>query len=164
MKPIASARWVEQVERQLFAHGIDLPRVCDQLAMPVLCEQIRTDFQGEPFEGSKQQLAWADNLIELKTNCRSGKQATMNAGLDEHRNRVTEGAQIDIGHHSEVMIRLCTVRRFRDPRAARAQRRGSRGRRRAERWPRRWAATRGREARHAESRSRRHSRRGARQS
>ena len=29
----------------------------------------------------------------------------MNARLDEHGTRITEGAQIDIGHHHEAMIR-----------------------------------------------------------
>lgn len=84
---------------------LQLTLVCDRLAIPVLCYGIRTDFRGEPFEGSKYLLAWADNLIEIKTICRSGKKATMNARLDEHGNRVTEGAQIDIGHHYEAMSR-----------------------------------------------------------
>jgi thymidine kinase len=84
---------------------LQLTRVCDQLAVPVLCYGIRTDFQGEPFEGSKYLLAWADNIVEIKTICRSGKKATMNARLDDRGNRVTEGAQIDIGHHYEAMSR-----------------------------------------------------------
>jgi thymidine kinase len=84
---------------------LQLTRVCDQLGVPVLCYGIRTDFQGEPFEGSKYLLAWADNIVEIKTICRSGKKATMNARLDEHGERVTEGAQIDIGHHYEAMSR-----------------------------------------------------------
>ena len=84
---------------------LQLTRVCDQLSVPVLCYGIRTDFRGEPFEGSKYLLAWADNIVEIKTICRSGKKATMNARLDEHGNRVTEGAQIDIGHHYEAMSR-----------------------------------------------------------
>ncbi|MBU6222897.1 MAG: hypothetical protein KGR24_09140 [Planctomycetes bacterium] len=105
MKPIAGARWLEQVERQFVAHGIDLSRVCDQFAVPVLCEGMQTDVQGEPFEGGRHRLAWNDNLIEIKTICRSGKQATMNARLDEHGTRITEGAQIDIGHHYEAMSR-----------------------------------------------------------
>jgi thymidine kinase len=84
---------------------LQLTRVCDQLAVPVLCYGIRTDFQGEPFEGSKYLLAWADNIVEIKTICRSGKKATMNARLDEHGHRVTEGAQIDIGHHYEALSR-----------------------------------------------------------
>lgn len=84
---------------------LQLTCVCDQLSIPVLCYGIRTDFRGEPFEGSKYLLAWADNLIEIKTICRTGKKATMNARLDEHGNRVTTGEQIDIGHHYEAMSR-----------------------------------------------------------
>lgn len=84
---------------------LQLTQVCDRLAVPVLCYGIRTDFQGEPFEGSKYLLAWADNIIEIKTICRSGKKATMNARLDRQGNRVTEGAQIDIGHHYEALSR-----------------------------------------------------------
>jgi thymidine kinase len=84
---------------------LQLTLVCDRLSIPVLCYGIRTDFQGEPFEGSKYLLAWADNLVEIKTICRSGKKATMNARLDDRGNRVTEGAQIDIGHHYEALSR-----------------------------------------------------------
>ena len=84
---------------------LQLTMVCDQLSIPVLCYGIRTDFRGEPFEGSKYLLAWADNLIEIKTICRSGKKATMNARLDTQGKRVVEGAQIDIGHHYEAMSR-----------------------------------------------------------
>lgn len=84
---------------------LQLTTVCDRLGVPVLCYGIRTDFQGEPFEGSKYLLAWADNIIEIKTICRSGKKATMNARLDRDGNRVTEGAQIDIGHHYEALSR-----------------------------------------------------------
>jgi thymidine kinase len=84
---------------------LQLTLVCDRLSIPVLCYGIRTDFRGEPFAGSKYLLAWADNIIEIKTICRSGKKATMNARLDEQGNRITEGAQIDIGHHYEAMSR-----------------------------------------------------------
>jgi thymidine kinase len=84
---------------------LQLTLVCDRLSIPVLCYGIRTDFRGEPFAGSKYLLAWADNLVEIKTICRSGKKATMNARLDAQGNRVTEGAQIDIGHHYEALSR-----------------------------------------------------------
>ena len=84
---------------------LELTQVCDRLGVPVLCYGIRTDFRGEPFEGSKYLLAWADNLVEIKTICRSGKKATMNARLDDRGNRVTQGAQIDIGHHYEALSR-----------------------------------------------------------
>ena len=84
---------------------LQLTMVCDQLAIPVLCYGIRTDFRGEPFAGSTYLLAWADNLVEIKTICRSGKKATMNARLDSQGNRIVEGEQIDIGHHYEAMSR-----------------------------------------------------------
>ena len=44
-----------------------LGQVVDDLNIPVLCYGIRTDFRGELFPGSHYLLAWADNLIELKT-------------------------------------------------------------------------------------------------
>ncbi len=78
---------------------LQLTLVCDRLNIPVLTYGIRTDFQGEPFEGSKYLLAWAEELIEIKTVCPSGKKATMNARLDGDGNRVWEGAQVDVGHH-----------------------------------------------------------------
>ena len=43
-----------------------LGEVADDLDVPVLTYGIRTDFQGEPFLGSKYLLSWADNLKELK--------------------------------------------------------------------------------------------------
>jgi thymidine kinase len=78
---------------------LQITLVCDRLGIPVLCYGIRTDFRGEPFEGSKYLLSWADELIEIKTICPSGKKATMNARLDQQGNRVWEGAQVCIGHN-----------------------------------------------------------------
>ena len=76
---------------------LQLTLVCDRIGIPVLCYGLRTDFRGEPFEGSKYLLAWADVLGEIKTICPSGKKATMNARLDAQGNRVTTGAQVEIG-------------------------------------------------------------------
>ena len=76
---------------------MDLTLVADRLSIPVLCYGLRTDFRGEPFGGSRYLLAWADELIEIKTICHSGKKATMNARLDKDGNRVWEGKQIEIG-------------------------------------------------------------------
>jgi len=74
-----------------------LSEICDNLDIPVLAYGIRTDFQGEPFEGSKYLLAWADNLKELKAICHCGRKATMVVRRDEHGKAVTQGAQIEIG-------------------------------------------------------------------
>ncbi len=87
------------------AQVLQLTMICDRLQIPVLCYGIRTDFRGEPFPGSKYLLAWAEELIELKTVCRSGRKATMNARLDSQGRQVKQGAQVDIGHHYVALSR-----------------------------------------------------------
>jgi len=85
---------------------VELTRICDYLNIPVLAYGIRSDFRGEPFEGSAYLLALADNIIEIKTICHCGKKATMNMRLNEKGEVVTEGAQIDIGGN-EKYISVC---------------------------------------------------------
>ena len=84
---------------------LQLTLVVDRLRIPVLCYGLRTDFRGEPFEGSKYLLAWAEEIVEIKTVCRTGRKATMNARLDEDGNQVVHGDQIDIGHHYAAVSR-----------------------------------------------------------
>jgi thymidine kinase len=71
--------------------------IVDVLGIPVLAYGLRTDFRGELFEGSQYLLAWADNLIEIKTICHSGKKATMVVRVDADGNAVTDGPQVEIG-------------------------------------------------------------------
>ena len=91
-----------------------LARVADELDIPVLCYGLRTDFLGHLFEGSLWLLAWADNLIEIKTICHCGKKATMVLRLDATGKAMREGKQVEIGgneryvsvcrrHHREAM-------------------------------------------------------------
>ena len=87
---------------QVFALG----EVTDKLAIPVLAYGLRTDFQGEPFEGSKYLLAWSDNLNELKAICHCGSKATMVVRLDSEGNAVTEGSQVEIGGNDRY-ISMC---------------------------------------------------------
>ena len=84
---------------------LQLTLIVDKLKIPVLCYGLRTDFRGEPFPGSMYLMAWADELVELKTICKSGKKATFNARLDEDGNRVTEGDQVSIGLNYESQAR-----------------------------------------------------------
>ncbi len=74
-----------------------LSEVVDQLRIPVLCYGLRTDFRGELFEGSQSLLAWADELVEIKTICHTGKKATMTVRVDEHGHAVHDGPQVEIG-------------------------------------------------------------------
>jgi len=83
-----------------------LGEVTDELNIPVLTYGIRSDFQGEPFEGSKYLLAWADNLKELKAICFCGNKATMVIRLDEDGNAITQGSQVEIGGNDRY-VSMC---------------------------------------------------------
>jgi thymidine kinase len=74
-----------------------LTEVVDRLDIPVLCFGLRTDFQGELFEGSKYLLAWADELSEIKTICHTGRNANMVVRVDDDGYALKEGAQVEIG-------------------------------------------------------------------
>lgn len=80
--------------------------VTDKLDIPVLAYGIRTDFQGEPFEGSKYLLAWSDNLKELKAICHCGSKATMIVRLDANGDAIREGSQIEIGGNDRY-VSMC---------------------------------------------------------
>jgi thymidine kinase len=84
----------------------ELTEVTDKLHVPVLAYGLRTDFQGEPFDGSKYLLAWADTLKELKAICHCGAKATMVLRLDADGNAVTEGSQVEIGGNDRY-ISMC---------------------------------------------------------
>lgn len=83
-----------------------LGEITDKLNIPVLAYGLRTDFRGEPFEGSQYLLAWADNLNELKAICHCGTKATMVVRLDEDGAAITEGSQIEIGGN-ERYVSMC---------------------------------------------------------
>ncbi|MGA9341736.1 MAG: thymidine kinase [Rhodanobacteraceae bacterium] len=74
-----------------------LTDVVDRHDIPVLAYGLRTDFRGEPFEGSGYLLAWADRLEEIKTICHSGKKATMVVRVDQEGRVLTSGPQVEIG-------------------------------------------------------------------
>ncbi|MDR3491302.1 MAG: thymidine kinase [Gammaproteobacteria bacterium] len=85
---------------------MQLTKIVDELNLPVLAYGLRSDFKGEPFEGSMYLLVWADNLIEIKTICHCGKKATMNTRIDAQGQAVSEGDQIQIGGN-ERYIATC---------------------------------------------------------
>ena len=85
---------------------MQLGDIVDLLNVPVLTFGIRTDFQGNLFEGSKYLLAWADNLKEIKTVCHCGRKATMVLRLNEQGQIAEDGSQIDIGGE-EKYVSVC---------------------------------------------------------
>ncbi len=80
--------------------------VCDRLDVPVLCYGLRTDFQGELFEGSAHLLGLADTLTEIKTVCDCGRKATMNLRVDGSGRAIRQGAQTEIGGNDRY-VALC---------------------------------------------------------
>jgi thymidine kinase len=83
-----------------------LKKITEQLGIPVLAYGLRTDYMGEPFEGSTYLLAFAENLVEIKTICHCGKKATMNLRVDKQGRPVREGEQIVIGGNDQY-IAVC---------------------------------------------------------
>lgn len=85
---------------------IQAAEVVDKLDLPVLAYGLRSDFRGEPFEGSMYLMAVADSLVELKTICHCGRKATMNMRIDQRGQKVTSGAQIQIGGN-DMYVATC---------------------------------------------------------
>lgn len=83
-----------------------LTKITTELKIPVLCYGLRSDFKGEPFEGSMYLLAWAEELVEIKTICHCGGKATMNLRVDPEGRAVEEGSQVQIGGN-ESYISTC---------------------------------------------------------
>lgn len=102
---LASAHCVLVDEAQFLtkAQVQQLGRVCDYLDIPVLAYGLRTDFQGEPFEGSKYLLALSDNLKEIKAICHCGSKATMVIRLDETGRAVKQGETVQIGGNDQYL-------------------------------------------------------------
>ena len=88
------------------AQVFQLGEIADALGVPVLAYGLRTDFQGNLFEGSLHLLAWADKLMEIKTICHCGSKATMVLRTDPDGNVLREGAQVEIGGN-ERYVSVC---------------------------------------------------------
>lgn len=85
-----------------------LTEITDKLSIPALAYGLRTDFRGELFPGSQYLLAWADELIELKTICHCGRKAIMNMRIDVNGEAVIEGEQVLIGGN-ESYVSTCRL-------------------------------------------------------
>lgn len=90
------------------AQVYQLSEITDKLHIPVLAYGLRTDFQGNLFEGSQYLLAWADELRELKTICHCGKKATMVIRVDGSGKPVSAGEQKEIGGNDRY-VALCRL-------------------------------------------------------
>lgn len=64
--------------------------------LPVICYGLLTNFKTELFEGSKRLVELAESLQEIKSICRCGRKATINARISNGK-IVLEGEEVLIG-------------------------------------------------------------------
>ena len=77
---------------------LGLTKVVDELEIPVFAYGLRTDFKGEPFEGSRYLLAWADHIEEVATfSPGTVEKATFNMKIDGGGNQISTGDSISPG-------------------------------------------------------------------
>ncbi len=80
--------------------------IVDDMDVPVLCFGLRTDFLTKAFTGSLRLFEVADSITEIKTICKCGSKAIVNARMDDRGNILTHGAQICIGGNDRY-IAMC---------------------------------------------------------
>ena len=102
------------------------PDQVDQLGLvameydiPVLCFGLSTDFLTHMFPGSKRLFEIAESISEIKSVCRCGAKATVNARFDDGGNIVYKGSQILIGGNGryEAMCRKCWLKKKKEQEA-----------------------------------------------
>ncbi len=74
--------------------------------VPVLCFGLRTDFATHMFPGSKRLFEVADSISEIKSICKCGTKATVNARIDENGKIIYEGEQICLGGNDRY-VAMC---------------------------------------------------------
>ncbi len=83
-----------------------LRSIVDDENVPVLCFGLRTDFLTNFFPGARRLMELADSITEIKTVCRCGHKATVNARIDGNGRVVTQGSQILIGGNDSY-VAMC---------------------------------------------------------
>lgn len=89
-------------EEQIF----QLREIVSTYNIHVFCYGLRTDFKCKLFPASKALFELADEFVEIKSGCKCGKKATVNARLDAQGNVTLDGGQIEIGGN-ERYVAMC---------------------------------------------------------
>lgn len=81
--------------------------------IPVLCFGLATDFTTHLFPGSKRLFEIAESIKEIKSICKCGAKATVNARIDDNGNVLFEGEQVCLGGNERyvAMCRKCWLER-----------------------------------------------------
>lgn len=91
----------------------ELSRIVMDFDVPVLCFGLATDFLTHLFPGSRRLFEIAESISEIKSVCRCGAKATVNARFDDNGNIVYHGEQVLLGGNSryQAMCRKCWLAR-----------------------------------------------------
>ena len=95
-------------ECQFFSpeHISQLRHIVSYYDVPVICFGLRTDFQCKLFPGSKALFELADEIEEIKSICKCGAKATVNARVDKNGDVVTNGRRIELGGNDKY-VSMC---------------------------------------------------------
>lgn len=74
-----------------------LKHIAEYENIPVLCFGLRSDFRTKMFSGSKRLFEIADSISEIKSICKCGRKAIVNARFDANGDVLIDGSQIEIG-------------------------------------------------------------------
>ena len=84
----------------------DLRRIVNEEDIPVLCFGLRTDFLTHLFPGSRRLFEVADSISEIKTICKCGSKAIVNARITDEGRVVTTGSQVMLGGNDSY-VAMC---------------------------------------------------------
>ena len=97
----------------------ELSSIVIDLNVPVLCFGLATDFLTHLFPGSRRLFEIAQSISEIKSVCRCGAKATVNARMDDFGNIVYKGEQVVLGGNDRyiAMCRKCWLNKKREQEA-----------------------------------------------
>lgn len=83
-----------------------------KLSVPVLCFGLATDFTTHLFPGSRRLFEIAESISEIKSVCKCGAKATVNARFDDNGHVVYKGEQVVLGGNGRytAMCRKCWLK------------------------------------------------------
>ena len=91
----------------------ELGQIVIDFSVPVLCFGLRSDFLTHLFPGSRRLFEIAESITEIKSVCKCGAKATVNARLDDDGNVVYSGEQVCLGGNDRyvAMCRKCWLKK-----------------------------------------------------
>lgn len=100
---------VDECQFMTVAQVDQLGKIVLTYDIPVMCFGLRTDFLTHLFPASARLFEIAESITEIKSVCRCGSKATVNARFDDEGHVLYKGEQICIGGNDryEAMCRRC---------------------------------------------------------